>query len=248
VVITQDLADRYFPGRSPIGQQVRLTRNPDQPWWTIVGVVPRLQSAIVGGPNTSGQTLETAFVPLAQAPDRNLTLLLSAGEAPLNATAGMRQAVRSVDQDLPIFQTDAFGDLLYRRSWPVRIFGSLFMAFGLSALLMASAGLYGVLAYGVRLRTQEIGVRMALGAGRQQVIRMILKQGLIVVGVGLTVGLGIGLLLGPAMSQLLFNVKPTDPLVFGTTLSLLLTTGIVASLVPAMRAASVDPLTALRQD
>jgi len=159
----------------------------------------------------------------------------------------MREAVKSIDQDLPIFQVDSFADLLYRRSWPVRIFGSLFMAFGLSALVMASAGLYGVLSYGVRLRTQEIGVRMALGAGRKQVIRMILKQGLIVVGVGLAVGLGIGLVLGPAMSALFFNVTPTDPAVFGSTIGLLLATGVVASLVPALRAASVDPLVALRE-
>ena len=247
VVVTQDLANKYFPGKSPVGQQIRLTRAPAQPWWTIVGVVPTLQSTVARG-NSGTNTFETAFVPFSQAPDRNLTLLLSAGETPLTAASGMRQAVRSVDQDLPIFQVDSFAELLYRRNWPVRIFGGLFMAFGLSALLMASVGLYGVLAYGVRLRTQEIGVRMALGAGRKQVIRMILRQGLIVVGVGLAVGLGIGLLLGPAMSALFFNTSARDPVVFGSTIGLLFTTGVIASLVPAMRAASVDPLTALRAD
>ncbi len=240
-VITEDLATRYFPGRSPIGEQIRLTRAPAQPWWTIVGVVPTLQSA-----SDANNVIETAFVPYAQAPDRNLTLLLSAGDSPLNAAPGMRQAIRSVDQDLPVFQVDGFASFLYNRSWAFRIFGSLFMAFGLSALLMAAAGLYGVLAYGVRLRTQEIGVRMALGAGRQQVIRMILRQGLTVVGIGLLVGLGIGYLLGPQMSALFFNVRPTDPTVFGLTAAVLLVTGVIASLVPARRAASVDPLTALR--
>lgn len=243
VVITQDFADRYFAGESPIGKKVRLGRNPAWPWWTIVGVVPTLASS-----SPSGNVTETAFVPFVQAPDRNVTMVLSAGETPLNAGPGLRQAVKSVNQDLPVFQMEHFSTFLHRRSWPFRVFGTLFMAFGLSALLMAAAGLYGVLAYGVRLRTQEIGVRMALGANRPQVVRMILRQGLIVVGIGLSIGLGIGYLAGPLMSALFFNVTATDPMVFGTTTALLLVTGIIASLVPAMRAASVDPLVALRQE
>jgi ABC-type antimicrobial peptide transport system permease subunit len=240
VVITRDLADKYFPGENPIGKRIRLGRNPTFPWRTIVGIVPRLQSA------TDGNTvIETAFVPLAQAPDRSLTLLLSAGDAPINAAPGVRKAVRDIDQDLPVFGLDSFASLIHRRAWPFRVFGTLFMTFGLSALIMAAAGLYGVLAFGVRLRTQEIGC-MAL-AGRGQVIRMILRQGLVVVGVGLVAGLGIGYLLGPLMQALFFNVKATDPLVFATTISLLLLTGFLASFVPARRAASVDPLVALRE-
>jgi ABC-type antimicrobial peptide transport system permease subunit len=127
------------------------------------------------------------------------------------------------------------------------VFGSLFLTFGVSALVMAAAGLYGVLAYGVRLRTQEIGVRMALGAGRGQVVRLILRQGLTVVGIGLLAGLGLGLLLGPLMEALFFNVEAADPVVFGLTVGLLLLTGFTASFVPARRAAAVDPLVALRE-
>jgi ABC-type antimicrobial peptide transport system permease subunit len=113
---------------------------------------------------------------------------------------------------------------------------------------MAAAGLYGVLAFGVRLRTQEIGVRMALGAGKSQVVRMVMRQGLLVVGIGLAIGLGIGYLAGPLMATLFFNVTATDPLVFGGTAAMLLATGIIASLIPALRAASVDPLVALREN
>ncbi|HXT71853.1 MAG TPA: ABC transporter permease [Vicinamibacterales bacterium] len=241
VLITQDVADRHFTNTDPIGQRVRLGRNPAWPWWTIVGVVPTLASS------NGDAVTQTAFVPFEQAPSRELTMLLSAGENPLAAAPALREVVRSIDQDLPVFAIEPFGGMLHRRSWPFRLFGSLFMAFGLSALTMAAAGLYGVLAYGVRLRTQEIGVRMALGADRNHVVRMILRQGLIVVGIGLVIGLGIGFLLGPMMSELFFNVKPTDPLVFGLTTAVLLTTGVIASVVPALRAASVDPLEALRQ-
>jgi putative ABC transport system permease protein len=241
-VITQDFADRHYPGEDPIGKRVRLGRNPAWPWWTIVGVVPKLASA--GG---QGNTTETAFVPFGQAPDRNLTLLVAAGDSPINFASAVRTTVKAVDQDLPLFNIEGFATMLYRRAWPFRVFGSLFMTFGVSALVMAAAGLYGVLAFGVRLRTQEIGVRMALGAGRKQVVRMILRQGLTVVGIGLAMGLGIGFFLGPMMSALFFNVAPRDPAVFGGTLALLLLTGFVASLVPALRAASVDPLVALRE-
>ena len=243
VVITQNFADKYFPGQDPLGKRVRLGRNPAWPWWTIVGVTPTLFSA-----DSGDAVRETAFVPLSQAPDRNLTFLLAAGDTPLAVAQTVRQAVRGFDQDLPLFQVDSYSAMLHRRSWPLRVFGSLFMSFGLSALVMAAAGLYGVLAFGVRLRTQEIGVRMALGADRRQVIRMIIRQGMIVVGVGVVIGLGLGALLGPAMSELFFNVDPMDPMVFGTTAAVLITTGLVASLVPARKAASVDPLVALRQD
>ena len=242
-VITQDFADRFFPGENPVGRKIRLGRNPAWPWWTIVGVVPRLASA-----SGEDNTTETAFVPLAQAVDRNLTMVLSAGDTPINAAPGVRQAVRRLDQDLPVFGVDPFATLLYRRSWPFRIFGTLFMTFGVSALIMAAAGLYGVLAFGVRLRTQEIGVRMALGAGKSQVVRMVMRQGLLVVGIGLAIGLGIGYLAGPLMASLFFNVTATDPLVFGGTAGMLLATGIIASLIPALRAASVDPLVALREN
>jgi ABC-type antimicrobial peptide transport system permease subunit len=186
-------------------------------------------------------------VPFGQAPDRNLTLLVAAGDSPINFASAVRTTVKAVDQDLPLFNIEGFATMLYRRAWPFRVFGSLFMTFGVSALVMAAAGLYGVLAFGVRLRTEEIGVRMALGAGRKQVVRMILRQGLTVVGIGLAMGLGIGFFLGPMMSALFFNVAPRDPAVFGGTLALLLLTGFVASLVPALRAASVDPLVALRE-
>ena len=242
-VVTQNFAEKYFPGQDPLGKRVRLGRNPAWPWWTIVGVVPTLFSA-----DSGDAVRETAFVPLEQAPDRNLTFLLSAGHKPMAVAQMVRQAVRGFDQDLPLFQVDSYSAMLHRRSWPMRIFGSLFMSFGLSALVMAAAGLYGVLAFGVRLRTQEIGVRMALGADRRQVVRMIIRQGMIVVGVGVVIGLGLGALLGPAMSELFFNVDPMDPMVFGTTAVVLVATGLIASLVPARKAASVDPLVALRQD
>jgi ABC-type antimicrobial peptide transport system permease subunit len=241
-VITEDLATRYFAGADPIGQRIRLGRNPAWPWWTVVGVVPRLSSAPQGD-----AIMETAFVPLSQAPDRVLTIVSATTADPLAVAPGVRQAIRRVNQDVPTFGLESFAAFMQRRAWPFRVFGTLFMVFGVAALAMAAAGLYGVLAFGVRLRTQEIGVRMALGADRAGVVRMIVRQGMAVVGVGLAAGLTLGALVSPLMSELFFNVTPIDPMVFGTTTGLLLVTGFVASIVPALRAASVDPLVALRE-
>ena len=112
---------------------------------------------------------------------------------------------------------------------------------------MAVAGLYGVLAFTVRLRTSEIGVRMALGADGARIARMVVRQGMTVVGIGLVIGVSIGALVSPLMSELFFNVTARDPFVYSVTITLLVATGLVASLVPALRASRVDPLEALRE-
>jgi len=138
---------------------------------------------------------------------------------------------------------------LWKRGWAVRLFGGLFLIFGAAALLLAAAGLYGVMAFMVRRRTQEIGVRMALGATRRNVLRLVVWQGLWRVLLGIALGLVPGAFLGGLMEGLIDDsVSPRDPLVHAMTAATLLASGVLASLVPALRAASVDPLVALRHD
>ncbi len=242
VVITADMAAKYFAGGRAVGQRIHLGKDPALPWWTIVGVVPQLVEAS----NADELDEATAFVPLAQAPDRGLTLFGATAGDPLIAAPGFRRALRDVDQDLPTFAVDSLAGRFYQQGWPFRVFGSLFLAFGISALVMAAAGLFGVLAFSVRMRTAEIGVRMALGADAGRIARMIVRQGMTVVGISLGLGVTIGGLVSPLMAALFFNVTPRDPLVFGVTIGVLLVTGLAASLVPALRAASIDPLEALR--
>jgi ABC-type antimicrobial peptide transport system permease subunit len=243
-VITKDIADRYFAGERPIGKRIRLGLKPKIPFWTIVGVVPTL---FEGARTNDDNDNATAYVPLAQWPERNLTILASTSGDPLISAPGLRRAIRDLDPDLPTYQINSLAGRLYTQGWPFRVFGSLFFAFGISALLMAVAGLYGVLAFTVRLRTAEIGVRMALGADGRRIARMVLRQGMTVVGIGLAIGVSLGALASPLMSELFFNVTARDPMVYSITITLLLVTGIVASLVPALRASRVDPLNALRE-
>jgi ABC-type antimicrobial peptide transport system permease subunit len=133
-----------------------------------------------------------------------------------------------------------------QNTWQFRVFGSLFLACGFAALFLATVGLYGVMAFSVSRRTQEIGVRMAVGARASDVLRMVMRQGMWQIVGGLAIGVGLGLTLGKAMSLMFFRVSPFDPLIFATIAAVLAGTAILACLVPARRASAVDPMVALR--
>jgi predicted permease len=240
-VVDEAYAAKFFPGGDPLGASMRLSGDPAAPSWTIVGLVPTLVAD-----RDQGELVEGVYVPLAQAPSRFATVIAAASGPPLSLTSAMRMAAREVDPDLPIAGSNTVTSELGRRNWHVRVFGSLFMSFGIAALVMACAGLYGLMAFSVRRRTQEIGVRLALGATRAGIIRMVVWEGLWRVGLGVALGLAPAYFLGGLMQALLFRVTQGDPLVFGATVLALLASGLAASMVPAVRAASVSPLLALK--
>lgn len=248
VVVDESFARRNLP-EGPIGRRMRYGRDSekgpvfDGPWMTIVGVVPSLVESRDGRFRP-----DVTYRPLAQAPWRSVFVFASTTGDPLALTAGMRTALAGVGQGIPLNNVNTFARELWRQGWVARVFGGLFATFGLAALVLASAGLYGVMAFGVRQRTQEIGVRMAMGADRRRVLLMILWQGVWRVSVAIAVGLVPGYLVGGLMSELLEGVAPSDPLVHSVTAVTLLASGVAASLAPALRAASVDPVVALRGD
>jgi putative ABC transport system permease protein len=240
-VVNQSFARKYFP-EGALGRQFALARGEHQEWRTVVGVVPDLGQA---NQNRS-RTPEAFYLALAQAPAGVVSILLDTAGPPLAATAAVRQAVRDVDANLPIFNVDTVAGQIRQNTWAFRVFGTLFSAFGLAALFLATIGLYGVMSFSVSRRTQEFGVRMALGASKTDMLGMVLRQGLWQIAGGILLGAGLGATLGSAMAILLFQVSPFDPVMF-TGIALLLTaTGLAACLVPARRAARVDPMVALR--
>ena len=181
-------------------------------------------------------------------PSRGVTILARTGNDPIALTSGVRGALSAVSPETPLNNPNSLAGEFWRQGWAFRLFGGLFLTFGAAALILAAAGLYGVMSFTVRRRTQEIGVRMALGASQRGVLRMVLWQGLWRVAVGVAIGLWPGWFVGTQMQALTSNVSPADPVVHVTTAVTLLISGAIASLVPAMRASSVDPLTALRRD
>jgi predicted permease len=242
-VVTEDLARRHFPNGSAIGRKIQMEK--DGPWRTIVGVIPAIGVGLQAG---DGYVTQLVLTPITQSESRDAMLLVSAAGAAETIGPEMRRAVMDVDPTLPLFDLNTLSGLYEQRTWPFRVFGGLFMTFGFAALIMSAAGLYGVMSFAVRRRTQEIGVRIALGADRGRITRMVVRQGLWQVGLGIGIGAGLGWLLGSSLQLLLFQVKPGDPMVFGLTIALLALVGLLASYVPAIRAAAVDPITALRHD
>jgi ABC-type antimicrobial peptide transport system permease subunit len=163
-------------------------------------------------------------------------------------TAEIRAALREVDPDLPLFNIATMDEAIVQRSWPFRVFGTLFATFALIALVMSSVGIYGVTSYGVSQRSQEIGVRMALGASTRQVLWLVLRQGLIRIALGVAIGLVAAWGVSRVLSTVLFQVTATDPLTFVSISILLTVVTITACLLPARRAMRMDPAITLRRE
>jgi putative ABC transport system permease protein len=253
-IINERMAADHFKGEDPVGKRIRFMQPPPrpgdppqtpQPWRTIVGVSRTIEHS----PPQDDGSRSTIYVPYRQdAPGFGMVLVRTA-LPPNSVMDAVRREVAAVDPDQPVFNLRTVDQMLAQGMWPFKVFGTLFAVFAFIGLLLSAVGLYAVMAYSVTQRTQEIGVRMALGAQGQQVTWMILKRGLIQLGIGLVLGLGGGYFAGSALpSRILVNTKTTDPVTFVAITVLLSAVAIAACLIPARRAMRVDPLVALRAE
>ena len=240
-LVNQSFARKYFP-EGAVGQQFALARGENQAWRTIVGIVPDLGFGVAQNDGAA----EGFYLPYAQSPPSVFSVAVHAAGQPLDLVAPIREVVRSVDGNIPISNPATLLGARTANTWAFRVFGSLFMTFGFAALFLATVGLYGVMAFSVSRRTQEIGIRMAMGAAGPDVLGLVLKQGIWQVGLGIAIGLGIGVGLATALQGMLFGVTPYDPVIYLVIATVLGATGLGACLIPARRAARVDPMVALR--
>ena len=164
----------------------------------------------------------------------------------MQLTNPVRAAVASLNPDIPLYWVYPLREAIARPLWFIRVFGTMFMIFGFIALFLAAIGLYAVMSFSVSRRTREVGIRMALGARAGDVVGMIFRQGAMQLGVGMAVGIVLALGVSQLLQILLLDVKPRDPVIFSGVVLTLVTTGLLACLIPARRATKVDPLTALR--
>jgi predicted permease len=246
-IVSQRFADRFFEGQDPIGRRIREgTAESEASWRTIVGVAPNDIEVEWSGGNDLDPTL--MYIPVQQRDARFLTIDIRTSGDPLQLTSAVRRAVRTIDSDLPIYNVYTAQGVWERETWFFSVFGSLFIVFGAVALFMASVGLYGVLSFSVSRRVQEMGIRMALGARAQDVVRLVLRQGVAQLAIGLGVGLLMAFGLSSVLGILMFDVEPRDPLVFGLIVAVISVVGILASFVPARRATGVHPMEALRYE
>jgi ABC-type antimicrobial peptide transport system permease subunit len=176
-----------------------------------------------------------------------VSIIVATGDGnPLALTSRVRSTVAAIDADIPTYGVRTMEQVVDLSTWFYGTFGTLFSAFGIAALFLAAIGLYGVMAFSVGRRTHEMGVRLALGATPTDVLRLVLRQGLIQLGIGLGIGLVLALPLARGLQIVLFGVGPADPLVLGTVAVVLAASGVFACLIPARRATRVDPMTAMR--
>jgi len=247
VLINQRLASQFFNGNDPIGRRLRFARrertpgDPVSAWSTIIGITPSIRH---GSPQDAYLNA-VVYVPYRQESPGAVSLLVRSGLPPGSVMEAVRREVQAIDRDQPVFTIQTMDQVLTESRWPYRVFGSLFVIFGVVALLLSSVGLYAVMAYSVTQRTREIGVRMALGAQRPQVSWLILKRGLVQLAMGLTLGLAGALVLSRVLQGVLVQITPSDPVTFTAITILLTVVSIVACLLPAHRATRVDPLAAL---
>lgn len=246
-IIDEATARHYWPGRDPIGHRLHFGQDPaasrfTQSWRTVVGVIKNIKQ---DGLDSNG--IPHVYVPIYQYPGRALSIALRTSLPASQLDVQIRHEVQSVDPGLPIFAVSSMDDVLDRSLASRRFSADLVGAFAALALLLASIGIYGLLAYMVGQRSREIGLRMALGAGRQDILKLILGRGFVLASLGIVAGLLLASAGASAMSSLLYGVRPHDPAVFVGVAVLLQAVAVLASYLPARRAARVDPMSALRE-
>ena len=244
-VVTERFVTQYLATEDPIGRRIRFGDSKStSPWVTIVGVVPN-----VFGGDPQDTYPAVAFRPFAQQHSNFAYVAARAdGATPMALADPVRAAVASLDPDIPTYWPMTLDEAVAQPLWFVRVFGTMFMVFGFAALFLASIGLYAVMSFSVSRRTREVGIRMALGATGRDVLRLLLSQGFVQLGIGLGVGLLLAAGIARVMTVVLFGVEPLDPVVFGGVALTLAATGTLACLLPARRATRVDPSDAMRTE
>jgi predicted permease len=236
-IVNLEFARHYWPGADPLGKRLRA----DGRWFTVVGVAHTSDTD-----HLNQKPKPLVYLPLFQAYDSRVAIHARAAGNPLAYAPAIQNAVHELDADLPLFDLMTLDSRIQLNTTNNRIGGVFVGAFGILALVLAAIGVYGVLAYTIRQRTHELGIRIALGAEPRDVFGLVLRQGAILAVLGIVIGLVASLALTRALSSTLFGVSATDPLTFTSVAILLLLVALLACYIPARRAMRTDPLTALR--
>ena len=247
-VVNESFVRRVLGQADPIGARVRTGRpGSDEPWMRIIGVVPDVHvGGGVGGLGDDRRPTEYLYVTPASRTVSSMAAVVRTAGAPVTMAPRLRTLVTEMDPNLPVYDLEAMPVAIQSATWAFGLFGSLFTIFGLAALFMASVGLYGVLAFSVAQRRQEIGVRMALGASRGKILGMVLNEGTARLGLGMALGLGLGYGLAKPLSFVTYGVTLADPFLYLFILGTLGVVGLVACFVPARSATRADPVAAMR--
>jgi putative ABC transport system permease protein len=245
-LVNRALAATFWPGENALGRRFKLADAESGPWLTVIGVVPDIRTVKLD--ENVRTPPPTAYLPHRFISTRNYGIVVRARAEPASVTASVRDAVHAVDPSLALFDIWSMDDVHWLSFWMFGMWGTLFGLFGALALLLAAVGVYGVTFYTVAQRTREIGLCVALGAGRAQVVRPMLRRALLLALAGIAIGVGGALLVTPIVGSLLIGVSPTDPASFAGVSLALAAVALAATWLPAWRASNVDPMIALRRE
>ena len=243
-VINETMAKKLWAGAEAIGGRFRLVDVEPPEWFTVIGVAPDVRQFDM----TDDTPMPAAFVPHPYAPTLNTGVVIRTSSSPAGLAAAARAEIRAADSSLAVFEVRTMEDLRQSSFWQFRLFGFMFGSFGAAALFLAGIGVYGVLSFSVSQRTQEMGVRLALGAQRSDVLRLVVRQGVTLALVGVALGVVGAFGITRVIESLLYNVTPGDPLSFIGVALFLTVIAFIASYLPARRATTVDPIVALRNE
>jgi len=245
-MIDETFAKKHWPGDNPLGKRVKFggADDKDNPWMEVVGVVNHVKHYGVD----QDSRIEM-YLPYTQSPIPSFTLLVRTSGDPAGVTTAVSQAVRSVDADVPLYQVRTLESIVSDRVAERRLAAILISIFGTLALALAAVGIYGVMSYAVTQRSHELGIRMALGAQRHEIFKLVIGSGMLLAGIGLVIGFTAAFFgLAPLVASVLFHVTATDPPTYAISPLVLLAVALLAAWLPARRATRVDPMIALRYE
>jgi putative ABC transport system permease protein len=243
-IVNQLFASKFWPGEDPLGKRLRFfDQNTPEPWLTVVGVA----SNIIQNDQTRQKFDPMVYLPYRQDPGGGAWVLVRARVPSSSLSNAFRQEVQALDPSLPLYGPYSIADRM-ERFWDSRFYGALFLIFAAIALLLASIGLYTVIAHAVSQRTQEIGVRIAIGATTRDILALVFRQGMIPLGIGLAIGLTASLAVNRLLESMLVQVSPSDPITLLVASGVLILAALLGCLIPARRAIRVDPGDALRHE
>ncbi len=245
VIINRSMAQQFFSGEDPIGKRIRFGEQ-DAPWYSIVGIVGDVKH--MGLDAQEGAAIYQPYGQKRFSFLRWMTLVMRTDSEPTGAIAAVRSQVQAIDKDQPIYEIATLEQLLSTSVAKPRFYMALLGSFALLALVLASVGVYGVMSFSVNRRRREMGIRLALGADRRDIFKLVVAQGLLLTLTGVVIGVAAAFALTRVMSSLLFGVTATDPLTFVAIPLLLAGVALGACFVPARRATKVDPMVALRYE